>query len=257
MNKEELENKIIDYIDGKLDEGQRTQLEAELAKNPEALQLYEQLREVMTAMDKSKEMEPSGRLQSSFDKMLKEEAHRQPRGNTVFFQPVFFRVAAAVALVISGIAIGYWIHKNNQREDELLALKIEVETTKQMMRSLLDNQQSASQRIEGTQVALSFGRADDDVVRALVWTMNADANSNVRLAAFEALSKFQNDPEVRKALIKSLSTQKDPVVQIALIQLLVKMKEKTVVKELENIVNDEMNIKAVKDEAYTGILKLS
>ena len=127
MNKEELENKIIDYIDGKLDEGQCTQLEAELAKNPEALQLYEQLREVMTAMDKSKEMEPSGRLQSSFDKMLKEEAHRQPRDNTVFFQPVFFRVAAAVALVISGIAIGYWIHKNNQREDELLALKIEVE----------------------------------------------------------------------------------------------------------------------------------
>ena len=257
MNKEELENKIIDYIDGKLDDGQRLQVEAELAKKAEAFQLYEQLREVMTTMDKSAPLEPSARLRTAFEKMLKEESVVAPRGKSILFQPVFLRAAAGIALVLSGIAIGFWVDKNNQKENELLALKQEVETTKQMMRSLLDNQHSASQRIQGTQVALGMNRADDDVVKALVRTMNGDANSNVRLAAFEALSKFQDDPEVRKDLIASLAIQKDPVVQIALIQLLVKMKEKTVVKELEKIVNDEMNIKAVKDEAYTGILKLS
>jgi hypothetical protein len=62
---------------------------------------------------------------------------------------------------------------------------------------------------------------------------------------------------VRSALIRSLGTQKDPVVQIALIQLLVKMKEKGVVNELERIINDSTTITPVKDEAHSGILRLS
>jgi hypothetical protein len=51
--------------------------------------------------------------------------------------------------------------------------------------------------------------------------------------------------------------QKDEVVQIALIQVLVKMKEKVILKELEKITQDGEVLKAVKDEAFTGILKLS
>jgi hypothetical protein len=62
---------------------------------------------------------------------------------------------------------------------------------------------------------------------------------------------------VRKILIGSLSVQDDPVVQIALIQLLVKMKEKTVVDDLQKIVDDSETMQAVKDEAYSGILRLS
>jgi HEAT repeat protein len=87
--------------------------------------------------------------------------------------------------------------------------------------------------------------------------MNEDPNSNVRLAAMDALGKFSNEATVRTALIQSLSTQKDPIVQIALIQLLVKMKEKGVVKQLEQMTKDASTMKAVKDEAYSGILKLS
>jgi HEAT repeat protein len=79
----------------------------------------------------------------------------------------------------------------------------------------------------------------------------------VRLNALEALSRFKEEPEVKKALINALSTQKDPVIQIALIQLMVEMKEKSVVKDLERIIEDERTMRAVKDEAYSGILRLS
>ncbi len=95
------------------------------------------------------------------------------------------------------------------------------------------------------------------IVHVLVKTMNEDHNSNVRLAAMEALGKFSNEASVRNALIQSLASQKDPVVQIALIQLLVKMKEKSVVRQLEQMTKDASTMKAVKDEAYSGILKLS
>jgi hypothetical protein len=79
----------------------------------------------------------------------------------------------------------------------------------------------------------------------------------VRLTALEALSKFKNEPKVRQALIDAVSTQTDPVIQIALIQLMVEMKEKSIVKDLHRIIDDEQTMKAVKDEAHAGIFKLS
>jgi HEAT repeat protein len=137
------------------------------------------------------------------------------------------------------------------------SLAIEMKITRDMM-AKMNNDQSASQRIQGVNVALTMTSTPDDaIVKALVKTMNEDKNSNVRLAALEALSKFIDDKHVRKTLIESLGKQKDPIVQIQLIQLLVKIKEKGVVDDLQKIVDDEGTIKAVKDEAYSGIMRLS
>lgn len=256
MEKKKLEGLLIDYIDGKLSEADRAAIEQELAQNNEASRMYEQLREVIAAMEKSETLEPGVTLRTSFDKLLREEIKRQTP-KTIFFQPIMYRAAAALVLVMAGVAIGFWINKNQQREDDLLALKKEVAATKQIMLLMIDNSQSASQRIQGVNVALGIDKADDEVVRALAKTMNEDPNTNVRLAALEALSKFHQEPGVRKVLIQSLSKQNDPVVQIALIQLMVRMKEKGVVKDLERIIDDTQTMKAVKDEAYSGILKLS
>lgn len=258
MDKEKLESMLIDYIDGKLTEADKAIVERELAQSKEVNQLSEQLREVMSAMEKSEKLEPGARLRVSFDNLLREEIAKQKSSKTIsLFQPTVYRMAAGLVLVMAGIGIGYWVNKNQQREDELLALKKEIQTTKQMMLVMMDNQQSASQRIQGVNVALKNDKADDEVVRALSKMMNEDPNTNVRLAALDALSKFREEPLVRKELIQSLSMQKDPVVQIALIQLMVRMKEKGAAKDLERIIDDNETMKAVKDEAYSGLLKLS
>ena len=62
MDKEKLEGMLIDYIDGKLNETDKAIVERELAQSKEANQLYEQLREVMSAMEKSEKLEPGARL---------------------------------------------------------------------------------------------------------------------------------------------------------------------------------------------------
>jgi len=254
MEKEKLESLLIDLIDGRLDSQSKKEVETILAADPEARVLLEQLRQVTDAMDKSSDVEPRRGMKDSFLRMLEEErrsvAFGAPRGKQVSFQPAFFRMAAAIALVMSGVAVGYWVNKNQNVAEENAMLK-------QVMLSMMVNPQSASKRMEGVNVALTIERADDEVVAALVKTMNEDLNTNVRLAALEALSRFQHEPPVRAALIKSLSTQQDPVVQIALIQLLVKMKETGVVNELERIINDSTTITPVKDEAHTGIVRLS
>jgi flagellar basal body-associated protein FliL len=257
MEKEKLESMLIDYIDGRLDATQKQEVEALLAADAEARLLYNQLKEVTQAMNQSPDIESGRPMKARFLDMLGEEIQQNRKGRQVFFQPSVLRIAAAVALVLSGVAIGFWVNKSQQHDMEIAALKKQMEATKQMMMAMIENPQSASKRMQGVNVALTIESADNDVVNALVKTMNEDPNSNVRLAALEALSKFQHEPIVRSSLIRSLGTQEDPVVQIALIQLLVKMKEKGVVNGLNNIINDSTSIQAVKDEAHTGILRLS
>lgn len=257
MEREQLESQIIDYIDGKLGETDRAALEHRLASDKEAYTLYEQFRELLGVISKSSQYEPSSRLRMSFEAALAEEVRKQPAGRQISFTPVFYRAAAAIALVAAGLAGGYWYSQNQQQQQAIANLEKEVAETKQLMQAMLGNESSASQRLQGVSVALTMEKVDNDVVKALVRAMNEDPNSNVRLAAMDALGTFEGDPSVRKELIASLSTQKDPVVQIALIQLLVRLKEKRVIKDLERMVEDEQNLEAVKDEAYSGILKLS
>ena len=261
MEKEKLESLLIDYIDNKLNAVDRHMIEQELVRNAEAFKLYEELREVIQAMDKSARLEPGAGLQSGFEKMLQAEMAAAKPARTIFFQPVFYRVAAAVALLILGGGIGFWISKQHDQrlaaiEEQMKKQKAEMEFTRNMM-SMLQNDQSASQRILGVNVAMTVEKADDKIVEVLVKTLNEDPNTNVRLAALEALSRFHQERNVREKLIESLGKQKDPVIQIALIQLMVKMKEKGVVDDLQKIVDDVKTMKAVKDEAYSGILKLS
>jgi hypothetical protein len=257
MEKEKLESLIIDYIDNKLNTADRLVVEQELIKNPDAYRLYEQLKELVDVIDRSSRLEPTSKLKTGFDALLAEEIKANHKTKVVFFQPAFYRAAAAVALLVLGAGIGYWISKNNDQQERIAQIENEMKATKQLMMRMLDNQESASQRIQGVNVAYGITKADDEIVSALVHTMNEDPNSNVRLAALEALSKFSEDPSVRKALIASLSNQKDPVVQIALIQMMVKWKEKSIVNDLQRIVDDQETMKAVKDEAYSGIMKLS
>lgn len=260
MDQEKLSGMIIDYIDGKLNDTDRQAIEQELVKNANAYKLYEQLKEVMRVMDKSPKMEPSPKLRQRFDAMLQTEIEQEQKSKTVFFAPAWYRVAAAVAVLVVGGGVGYWISQQNQQRSELAELQKEMEETRRLVLAQMNNDQSASQRMLGVMAAyesIQTNKPDDEIVDALVTTMNTDGNSNVRLAAIEALSKFTEEEKVRKALVQSLSVQNDPVVQIALIQLLVQMKEKEALKSLKQIIEDEQVLPAVKDEAHAGIFKLS
>jgi hypothetical protein len=257
MEREKLEGLIIDYIDNKLTTSDRQLVEQELVSNPEAYRLYEELKELIQVMDHSAKLEPTSKLQSSFDQMLQSEIRSSEKGKVVSFTPWFYRAAAAVALLVIGGSIGFYISNQKQQEERLAKIEQEIQQNKQMMLSMLDNDQSASQRIMGVNVALKMNNADTEIVDALVKAMNEDPNSNVRLAALEALSAFTDNSKARSALIASLGKQTDPVVQIALIELMVKLREKSVMKDLQRIVDDSESMQAVKDEAYNGIMKLS
>ena len=116
MDNEKLEMLLIDYIDGKLTDAERQQVEQELVRNENAFRLYEQLKEVIHAIDKSKKLEPSHHLKKQFDEFLAAEIKTSKKETKIiFFQPAFYRVAAAVALLVVGGGIGFWISKQNDQ----------------------------------------------------------------------------------------------------------------------------------------------
>ena len=257
MEREKLESMLIDYIDGNLEEKDSLLIEAELEENQEAKALYAQLKEVMTKMSDAAMLVPGEALKSSFEQFLSQEVTKKPEAKTVTMVPMIYRIAAGIILLMVAGVTTYWIRRDLQNQEELARIKMELEVNKRMMMSMLDNEFSPSQRMQGVSVAYEMNKPDDEIVTVLVKTFNNDPNTNVRLAALDALSKFSSEDGVRKALIEALSTQKDPVIQIALIQVMVKMKEKTVIDQLEKIATDSKTMKAVKTEAYSGIFKLS
>jgi hypothetical protein len=263
MERERLEGLLIDFIDGRLTEPERKEVKELLNNDPEVMVLYEQLKQVTTAMDRSSEISPSSKLFNGFQQMLKDEFAREnaPKQRQVFFTPAVFRAAAAIIFVITGVAIGYYVNQYNVQQRRIAEIEEENRLLKENMLAQMGDQSSASQRMKGVNVAITYSETeadmDSEVVNTLVKMLNEDKNTNVRLAALDALSKFQQEPAVRKELIVSLSKQDDPIVQIALIQLMVKMKEKGVLKDLNRIIEDNEAIKPVKDEAFSGILKLS
>jgi len=256
MEKEKLESLLIEYIDGTLSSTESDEVEQLLREDEKAKRLHEELIVVMNAMHNAESLDLMPGHEKMFEINLSKEIEAQ-HTKTIFFRPVIYKAAAAVVLILLGLAGGYWLNKNGHQATELANLRKEMEATKKTMMAMLDNDQSASQRMQGVNVALTFSSPDSDVVIALEKIMMSDPNTNVRLAALEALSKFVREASIRKKLIESLALQDDPMVQIALIQLLVNLKETGVVNDLERIIENEKSIDAVKDEAYSGIIKLS
>ncbi len=259
MEREKLEGMLIDFIDGRLSDRERKEVKLLLESDSDARVLYEQLKHLTSAMDRAPEMKPSGSLYEGFHEMLNQEISREgdKKGKQVMLTPTVWRAAATVVLVVGAALLGYYVNQYQVQKDRLAKIEEENLQLKKNMLTQIENPNSASQRMQGVNVALNIAQPDDEVVGALVRVMNEDKNTNVRLAALEALTHFQSNAKVKKVLVSSLSQQDDPVVQIALIQLLVKLKEKGILDDLNRIIEDNNTIQPVKDEAYTGIMKLS
>jgi hypothetical protein len=256
MENEKLESLLIDYIDGKLNSVDTHFVEQELMKNPASFRMYEELKEVIRVMGKVSPAQPSAKMRAGFEAMVQQEISSLKTARTVAMRPWWYAVAAGVALLITGLSIGLLITERNRQAEQVAAIEAEKAHTRQVV-SRLSDQQSPGNRILAVKEASSLDNLNAEIIGTLIRTMDNDPNSNVRLAAMEALAKFSDEPAVRKALVSSLARQSDPVVQIALIQLIVELRDKEAVEPLQHIIENDETLESVKDEAHLGILVLS
>ncbi|MCG8318597.1 MAG: HEAT repeat domain-containing protein [Cytophagales bacterium] len=270
MDTSDLNTKLIDYIDGKLDEAEKAVWEQKIKDNPEVAREYHQLRELMGLMERRIVQPPDKRLETGFLSMLEDEIIEME--NTLEDMEKNIRkekvkvyglklsgplgIAASVVLVLIGTLIGMFVIKSGQ-DGQISSLKKELDATKAMVINSLEGQSSPSQRIAGVNASFKLKEADDEIITVLINTMKNDNNINVRLAAIEALYQFSSEERVKDAFVHALARQKEPVIQLTLINILVNLKENRAIDHMQKIIEDKQTIKSVKDEAQLGVYKLS
>ncbi len=166
------------------------------------------------------------------------------------------RIAAGFSLLIVGVLAGWMIGKQAADNSDVAELRQDISEMKQLVALSQLRKESASDRIMATYEIKKLDSASDEILDALIYTFNNDENANVKNAAADALFKFGNQEKVRKAFINGLSRQTDPVLQIKLIEMLVGLNEKRALPGLQEMMQGENQIKAVKQKAAQGIGKL-
>lgn len=165
------------------------------------------------------------------------------------------RIAAGVTLILVGFGGGI-LYTNRGLQPANNDPK-EVVTMKKMLRFEQNGETSASERIQAVNLSAELNHADEDITQILINTMNFDDNVNVRLAACQALRRFENEPLVREGLIQSLSIQTDPNVQLTLIEILVTIKEKRAAEQMQRLAQNKEAMEVVRMKAEEGFTHLT
>jgi len=133
----------------------------------------------------------------------------------------------------------------------------DFENTKAL--ELMADQYSASSRLEGISLIKNFSPSDEKLIRILSEKALSDENTNVRLAAVEALSAHIENPVISKNIRQVFLRQDDPVVQKELIAILSEKNPSKLNAEvsakLKELTLDPTTAVFVKDEAYAVLMR--
>ena len=254
---------LMEYLEGTLSPEARQELEIQLAQDAELRKSLEELQMVWTQMEQLPEQQPSAALDQGFNDFLRAENSKVQspnwRGRVFSFHAlprIELQAAAAVALVLVGLGFGWFWRTNQRQQAEIMALRNEMHSTQKMLVLAMLDEPSASDRIQAVNVLEQEQKADPEVIKALIHTLNFDDMVNVRMKAAQALSTFNEDQMARKALISSLSTEQSPEVQITIIEILVALGDKRAVPTLRSVSEDHKQMDFVRQQAADGVERL-
>ncbi len=243
MKCEEVKLNLPAYIDRKLDENTANEISHHLKNCAECSEFHAGFESFLGFAGGMPAIEPPAGMKSEFLKMLDTE---MPAKHKRVLMPVWLQVAAVLAIAIITYSGGYYFGTEKSRGKQQL-LQAELNQTKQQVLLTSLQEMTGPQKIDAVYSISQLSQTGDEVIDALVNTMNSDKNDNVRLAAINALSGMAaKNPRVKTELIHSLSVQENSLLQISLIQVLTEMGAKEARPEIEQIMNNEKADESVK-----------
>lgn len=163
------------------------------------------------------------------------------------------QTAAALLVLGIGFAAGRQTASPPSASPEMQTMRAELQDLRHMVTLSLMQQQSASDRLKGVSWSGQLDAPRNDVVQALLDTLNHDPNVNVRLASIDALERFADREIVRRTALDAVRTQMSPLVQIALIDFMVKTNERDSRPILQQIADDPQVHETVRARASWGL----
>jgi hypothetical protein len=264
MKCEEVETKMIDYLDNNLDEGIRQEIEKHLETCERCLDELRDSQQVLNLISQNEMVKPDDSLRINFYHMLHSQIKKSEERNVSSFRKPLtpwynlsrYRIAAGIALLICGTFLGIFIHgelTNSYASNELRQLHSEISDLKRATMFTMLKEESSSDRIQAVSYANDLDNPDEKIIEVLIKTLNYDKNVNVRMAAAYALSKFGDRRAVCDSLVKSLSLQSDPILQVTLINILVERKEKSALRPILEIIANKSTLKEVRAVAENSL----
>ena len=191
---------------------------------------------------------PSAAADRRFAEFLRERSeppplmtyHLRPR-------PLYLSIAASLLLVF---ALGWYLGGVPDRE-----LERQLAATRTLMLELMQDQRSTT-RMQAATVSLDVPVADPIVIDHLGRMLRTDENTNVRLAALDALQRFAESPLVREELLMAMSADPPPAVQVQLMETLIALNERRVLPYLEELIKNDTLPRQLRDAAELGSFKL-
>ena len=257
MNCTEIENSIVDYIDGALSAKETVMIQNHIKSCITCKKTHEETKQLLTSFANETVAQPSSNLRTSFEELLAIEKKAQTK--VIALQPAkrssyksVLQIAASVAILFTGYLIGgYQENQNSQNE----IASYQKEHKENMLLAMIDNS-SPSKRIKAVNYTEELTTPDTKILEALIDRMHNDSNSNVRLSAAEALSKFTDSELVRTSFIKTLTTEKNPSIQVEVIQILVQIQEKRALDPMKKLLESPEAPDYLKTQVNIGIAKL-
>lgn len=124
---------------------------------------------------------------------------------------------------------------------------------------LMNNEFSASSRLQGIALVKRFSDYDSKIIELLSEKAISDENTNVRLAAVSALEIQHQNPVVTDRIQQIFVKQNDPMVQKELISFLAEKPSSELSPEVNTkllaLAQDPTTVDFVKDEAYAVLMK--
>jgi len=262
-NCEQIQALLIDFVDKTLDREKTREVRQHLESCKQCRDEADILVVLFGEMEKVENQMPDASLSQNFHAML--EAEKEKSGKVVkkqqpehfnWFYSYFGQIAAAITILLTGMFIGSMLNGSGRHNTEVAEIKKEMYHMKEMLILSKLSQPVASERMIAASYLDDVSKPDEEVLKALIKTMNTDQNSNVRMAAMNALTKFKNESLVADALVESLALQTDPIIQISLINILVKMRDNRAVDQMKQIIDNNNTNQSVKKLAEEGILTL-
>ena len=243
----ELENRIIAWFEGDLNPMDGKALLEEVKTSSKAKELFESYQAIYQDFEKEEMAQPRAGFKERFHaKVVKGNRGEEKIIQLPRFQ--FLKYAVAILLLVTvGVLIGLNISKTGQIE----TISGEILALRKDMRGLLKNESTAF-RIKAVKMSNDLEIADPEILKALIETMNSDKSENVRLAAIDALGKFSHEKIVKQAFLQKFETVQEDIIQIKLIRILADSREKTVLPYLNKIIDDQKTSKYLKTEATQG-----
>jgi len=253
---------LPDYLDNILNEKDTEVVKKHVSTCIQCKLELDEMKILFKAMREESIVVPSSNLSAKFEEALANEKLETAK---VVALPVvkqksnwasnILKIAASIALLVASFQMGRVLQVQKSDNDMAVLLDESLKMKQTTMLSLMENQ-SASKRIQGVSYIKEFPNPDEAIVQALANRLLHDENDNVRLNAFEALSKFTASATVKQAFIEALEIEKNPSIQIAIIQSLVQIQETKAAAPMKKLLEQEDTQPFVKNEIELALPKI-